>query len=81
VEQLLSRVCGQLVEHVAGRVRKGSAEAENFLKSLFRIECDDLCRGLAGGLPPRDSGDVLKTPLLIGHPNCDFTRTRVAWAS
>ena len=48
MEQLFAPLFGHLVEHVAGCVGEGGAEAENLLEFLFRVERDNLARGAFG---------------------------------
>src|SRR5260370_30537347 len=73
VEQLLSRICGELVENVAGSIGERGAKAQNLLEFFFGLECDDVPGGLLTRTrPPRQSGRALEAPLLVGHANGDF---------
>jgi hypothetical protein len=72
VEQLLSRVSRQLVEHVAGRVSKRRTETENLSEFLFGEERDSRRGRLTRSPSPRNRGACSKRRL------SSVTRTEIS---
>src|SRR5438445_12332866 len=75
MKQLPPRGTSQLVEQVTRRIGKSSAEPQNGLKLLARIQNNRRLRRLTGGLLPGNGLRLSSTHLQSGDPRSDVARS------
>src|SRR6267154_4191828 len=79
MEQLVARIRGELVEHIARCVGESRTETKHLLKFLFRIERDGFRGVLPRARPPCQSRGAFEAALFIGHPHCNLAGTGIGW--